>query len=79
MLWVVKAAGAWGWQPYHLQVPIVLKPGSLTLLEPSGPVEACNGIALPFVPCNIDLKYYIQSVKSETASVHEFGNASFLG
>jgi hypothetical protein len=29
-------------------VPIVLKPGSLKLLEPSGPVQACNGIALPF-------------------------------
>jgi hypothetical protein len=27
--------------------PIVLKSGSLNLLEPSGPVEACNGIALP--------------------------------
>jgi hypothetical protein len=25
-----------------------LKSGSLNLLEPSGPVEACNGIALPF-------------------------------
>jgi hypothetical protein len=29
-------------------VPIVLKFGSLNLLEPSGPVKACNGIALPF-------------------------------
>jgi hypothetical protein len=28
-------------------VPIVLKSGSLKLLEPSGPVQACNGIALP--------------------------------
>jgi len=28
-------------------VPIVLKSGSLNLLEPSGPVQACNGIALP--------------------------------
>jgi len=27
-------------------VPIVLKYGSLNLLEPSGPVQACNGIAL---------------------------------
>ena len=27
---------------------IVLKSGSLNLLEPSGPVQACNGIALPF-------------------------------
>jgi len=29
-------------------VPIVLKSGILNLLEPSGPVQACNGIALPF-------------------------------
>jgi hypothetical protein len=43
----VKAAGAYGWQPYHLPVPIVLKSGSLNLLEPSGPALACNGIALP--------------------------------
>jgi hypothetical protein len=27
-------------------VPIVLKSGSLTLLEPSGTAKACNGIAL---------------------------------
>jgi hypothetical protein len=45
--WGVKAAGAYGWQPYHLQLPIVWKSGSLTLLEPSGPVQACTGIALP--------------------------------
>ena len=42
-----KAADAWDWQPHHLHVPIVLKCGSLNLLEPSGPVQACNGIALP--------------------------------
>jgi predicted ATP-grasp superfamily ATP-dependent carboligase len=29
-------------------VLIVLKSGSLNLLEPSGPVQACNGIALLF-------------------------------
>jgi hypothetical protein len=28
-------------------VPIVLKSGIFNLLEPSGPVKACNGIALP--------------------------------
>ena len=44
----VKATGAYGWQSYHLHVPIVLKSGSLNLLETSGPVQACNGIALPF-------------------------------
>jgi len=41
--WVVKAAGVYGSQPYHLLVPTVLKSGSLNLLEPSGPVQACNG------------------------------------
>jgi len=28
-------------------VPVVWKPGSLSLLEPSGPVQDCNGMALP--------------------------------
>ena len=27
-------------------MPIVLKSGSLNLLEPSGPAQACNGVAL---------------------------------
>ena len=43
-----EAAGAQGWQHYHLRVPIVLKSGSLNLLKPSGPLQACYGIALPF-------------------------------
>jgi len=30
----------------HLHVPIGMKSGSLNLLEPSGPIQACNGIAL---------------------------------
>ena len=46
---VIKAAGEYGWQPYHLHVPIVLKSGSLNLLELSGPVKACNGIALIWI------------------------------
>ena len=45
--WGVKAAGAYGWQPYHFLVLPVLKSESLDLLEPSGPVQACNGILLP--------------------------------
>ena len=28
---------------------IVLKSGSLKLLEPSGPLQACNGTALPLI------------------------------
>ena len=43
--WGVKAAGAYDWQLYHLHVPIVLKSESLHLLEPSGPVKACNRTA----------------------------------
>jgi hypothetical protein len=30
-------------------VPIVLNSGSFNLLEPSGPVQACNGIDLLFI------------------------------
>jgi hypothetical protein len=33
--------------PIH--VPIVLKSRKLSLLELSGPVKACNGIALPYL------------------------------
>ena len=38
---------------------IVLKSGGLNLLEPSGSVQACNGIALTFIGCKLpdeDLK-----------------------
>jgi hypothetical protein len=44
-----KVVGSLGWQPYHFQVPIVLKSWILNLLEPSGPVlyilstSYCNG------------------------------------
>jgi len=55
----VKAASAYGWQPYHLSVLIVLKSGSLNLLETSGPLQACNGIALPIY---IYWKYYVRLV-----------------
>ena len=34
-------------EPYHLHVPIVMKSGIVNLLEPTGAVQACNGIALP--------------------------------
>jgi hypothetical protein len=32
--WGVKAAGGYGWQPYHLHVSNVLKSGNINLLEP---------------------------------------------
>ena len=36
---------------------VVTKSGNLNFLEPSGPVQACNGTALPFllVPSNLNL------------------------
>jgi hypothetical protein len=40
----------------HLLVPIVMKSGSLNLLEPSGPVKACNGIALPLREFNLETR-----------------------
>jgi len=42
--WGVKAAGA-----DHLQVLTALKSGILKLLEPSGPVQVCNGIAFTVI------------------------------
>jgi hypothetical protein len=47
--WAVKAAGAYGKQPYHLHVPIFLKSESLNLLESSGPVQACTENILPLL------------------------------
>jgi hypothetical protein len=44
--WGVKAVGAYGWQPYHLHVPTVLRSGSLNPMEPSESVQACTGMAL---------------------------------
>jgi hypothetical protein len=66
----VKAAGAYGWQPYHLHVPTVLKSGSLNLLEPSGPVQAYNGIALPLH----SLLYYSAETCSSNTGIPVFGN-----
>jgi hypothetical protein len=47
-------------------VPIVLKSGSLSLLEPSGPVQACNGIALPFLQSNTTWLMFILFVDRTT-------------
>ena len=57
--WGAKATGALNWQPYHLHVPTVLKFGSLSLLEPSGSVQACTGIALPFYLV-MEMRWYLR-------------------
>jgi hypothetical protein len=46
---VVKAAGAYVSQPYHLHVQTVLKPASLNFLEHSGSVQACAGIDMIYI------------------------------
>jgi hypothetical protein len=76
--WGVKAAGAYGWQAYHIHVLIVLKYGSLNLLELYGPVQAYNGItfirlfnipviSLPSSPIHICI--YFQVVQSYLLSI----------
>jgi hypothetical protein len=41
--WVVQAAVAKGWQPYHIHVPTAIKSRSLSHLVHTGPVQDCNG------------------------------------
>jgi len=41
--------------PYQLNVPIDLKSGSLNLLQPSGPVQACNGISVVVNVCPLSM------------------------
>jgi len=43
--WGEKTAVAYRWQSYHLHVSTALKSGSLNLMQPSGPVQICTGIA----------------------------------
>ena len=39
---------------------VVTKSGNLNLLEPSGPVQACNGIALPLpLPLHDNFSVYL--------------------
>jgi hypothetical protein len=46
----------------HIHVPIVLKSGNVNLLDPSGPVQACNGIALPLY-YNVFVIVYAQTFR----------------
>jgi len=58
----IKAAGHIGWQPYQVHLPIVMKSGSLNLLESSGPVQVFTGIALSFTvsSCYVSNRYKIR-------------------
>jgi hypothetical protein len=45
-------------------MPIFLKSGNLKLLETSGPVHACNGIALPFTKI-VPFTGYLQEMRQK--------------
>ena len=61
--WGVKAAGAYGW-PYHSHAPTVIKSGCLNLLEPSGPVQAWTGTALPFYQLSLIFVYFLTLIQA---------------
>ena len=51
---------------------VVMKSGNLNILEPSGPLQACNGIALRFSPVQTpykrsDIHHKLQQLVSQTA------------
>jgi len=45
--WGIKAAGAKGWQPYHLHVPTVLKSGSLDPMGLNRPLQEYIHLHIP--------------------------------
>jgi hypothetical protein len=51
-------------------VPTVLISGSLNLLEPLGPVQACNGIALPLPLATINTNMHAYSFLISNGSSH---------
>jgi hypothetical protein len=71
--------GGKGWQPYYLHVPIVLKSGSLNFLETSGPVQACLGIALPFIKDYTTVTDVWAQVNYKAAWGDSFSSHFFLG
>ena len=53
---------------------VVMKSGNLNFLEPSGPLQACNGTALPFTlnrieeKCSLKLRPYLTDLIFKTKS-----------
>jgi len=73
-----KAAGAVGWQPYHLHVPIVLKSQNLNFLEPSGPVQAFTYGSgwIPPYPYRLHT-LQVQTFESTFRNVRDFDDDEF--
>jgi hypothetical protein len=62
---------------YHLHVPIVKKSGGLNLLEPCGPVQACNGTALP-LPFTMVVETRFKTVSTAAYVTYYSSLAHFL-
>ena len=78
---VVKAAGVYSRQTYHLHMPTVLKSGILNLLEPSGPALSCTETAIPLPLTSVgisDIQIENQSlnIRSTKHSNVTFGRVS---
>ena len=61
-------------------MPSVLKSGNFNLLEPSGPVQACNGIALPLpfiYSVKIDVRVVYENIRFGLLEFEHDGNADF--
>ena len=58
-------------------MPIVLKSGNLSVLEPSGPVQACHGIALYFAAVD-ELKDSHLSVMGKNALITIYCGMEFM-
>jgi hypothetical protein len=71
--WGVKATGAWGWQPWHLHVLIVLK---FWELQPPETLRACPGLewdtfTLPYMAnSGAQLKTKLQHSRTWSAGVY---------
>ena len=59
--------------PYHLHVPTVWKYGSLSLLEPSRPSQACAMISLPFTCTQLSLENELLVYKAILKHVWTYG------
>ena len=56
---------------------VITKSGNLNFLEPSGPLQACNGTDLPLHLQNIDNSDFIENVKTQLGK--RFGNLRWNG
>ena len=60
----VKAGGVESWKPYHLNVLIVLKSGTLNFLEPSGPVQGLLCLFFFFFYCGREIYFTPAEIQS---------------